>query len=261
VYIYRLTWTPGCPTHVRAQLPPTDLDTRVSNSRPCTATTNLYYATTPIAMSFSSILQAATTVVDGGGRSFPTAYDGSVRHYQAPTAAYEKVFFFQASRSSQHKPDYSAGWIIADDRCDCNPVFIAHSLLCAIALVRDTLPPGTLDDHAWAQLVTAAVTLSTEAEIPPSAQPASATTDAPVHSSHPPASRRRTLSSVPSASSPKRRRLESSTPQATLPRHEVEQSPTPASDSESLLLAAPQAHVVNVYNHNRRAEQERKTKA
>jgi hypothetical protein len=42
-------------------------------------------------MGFSSILRAATTAVDGGARSFPTAYDDSVQHYQALTTAYEKT--------------------------------------------------------------------------------------------------------------------------------------------------------------------------
>jgi hypothetical protein len=120
-------------------------------------------------MAFSSILKAATAVVDGGARSFPTAYDNSIPHYQAPTTAYEKIFFIQASRPSQSTPDYSASWLIPDDRIVCNPVFVAHSLLCAIALIRDTLPPGAVPDNTWAQLVSAAATLSTDSEVPLSA--------------------------------------------------------------------------------------------
>ncbi|KAL5370742.1 hypothetical protein DPSP01_014689 [Paraphaeosphaeria sporulosa] len=206
-------------------------------------------------MTCSSILQAAMTAVDGGARSFPSAYDASVQHYQAPTIAYEKAFFHQASRPSQRTPDYSAGWLIADDRSACKPIFVAHSLLCAIALIQNTLPPGVVHDDAWAQLVSAAVTLSTDAEMapsaqtdpemPPSAQPAAATPATP--------GRRRTLS-PPSASSPKRRRQEPTTPEPTLPGGEENQSPAPAP------AAAPQEYVVKVSNNNRRAERERNKK-
>lgn len=132
---------------------------------------------------------------------------------------------------------------------------MAHSLLCAIALIQNTLPPGVVHDDAWAQLVSAAVTLSTDAEMapsaqtdpemPPSAQPAAATPATPV--------RRRTLS-PPSASSPKRRRQEPTTPEPTLPGGEENQSPAPAP------AAAPQDYVVKVSNNNRRAERERNKK-
>lgn len=209
-------------------------------------------------MDFSSTLRAATTVIDGGARSFPTAYDDSVPHYQAPTTAYEKIFFIQASRSSQSTPDYSAGWLIPDDRIACNPVFVAHSLLCAIALVRDTLPPGAVPDDTWAQLVSAAATLSTDAEVPPSAQPPSVTKNAFVPSSVP---SRRTLSPAASTSSPKRRRLDLTTPAPSPGRNEEDPSPAPAAASEPPPPpAAPQDCVVKVSNNNRRAERERTKK-
>lgn len=212
-------------------------------------------------MGFLSILRAATTAIDGGMRSFPTTYDNSVPHYQAPTTAYEKLFFIQASRPSQSTSDYSAGWLIPDDQIACNPVFVAPSLLTAIALVRDTLPPGALPDEAWAQLVSAAVTLSTNTEAPPSAQLPSATKITPVDSSPPQTvPSRRTLSPGASTSSPKRRQRESTTPEPTPPVDEENPSPAPTPVPKPLSLAAPQDYVVNVSNNNRRADRERTKK-
>jgi hypothetical protein len=233
----------------------------VSKSRAHTSTTTLYLATMPTTMGFPSILHTATTAVDGGARSFPATHDDSVPQYQAPTTAYQKVFFIQASRPSQSTPDYSAGWLVPDDCLPCNPVFVAHSLLCAIALVRDTLPPGSLPDDAWAQLVSAAVTLSKDADIPPSAQSPAAIRNATAHSSlSQTVPNRRTLSPDASSASSKRRRLQSSTPAPTTPGNDVDHSPAPTAASEPPSPAAPQEYVVNVSNNNRRAERERTKK-
>ncbi|KAL5371096.1 hypothetical protein DPSP01_014495 [Paraphaeosphaeria sporulosa] len=128
---------------------------------------------------------------------------------------------------------------------------MAHSLLCAITLVRETLPPGALHDDAWAQLVSAAITLSIDAKVPPSTQPATVTTGAPAHSSP----SRRTLSPPPSASSRKRRQREATTPEPTPPRSKEPQptSPSPAPP-------APQELIIKVSNNNRRTAQDREKK-
>jgi hypothetical protein len=212
-------------------------------------------------MDFSSILHAATALAHGGARSFPATHDDSVPQYQAPTTAYQKVFFTQASRPSQSTPDYSAGWLIPDNHLPCHPVFIAHSLLCAIALLRDTLPPSSLSDHAWAQLVSAAVTLSTDANLPPSAQSPAAGRNATVCSRlSVTAPGRRTLSPAASSLSSKRRRLDSATPAPTALEHDRAHSPAPTAASEPPSPAAPQHYVVSVSNNNRRAERERTKK-
>lgn len=219
-------------------------------------------------MSFPSILRAAITDSAGGARSFPPIYDARVPCYQAPSIAYEKVFFHQASRPCQTTTNYSAGWLISTQRDPCHPVFVAHSLLSAIALVRDTLPSDALHNDGWAQLVSAAVALSSHADLaPPSAQPANSSVPGSLPSTG--LRRRRSSSASLPPTSPKRSRLEPATPE---PAEDVPQSPTtpeptkdvPASpvhssDAEVLPPAAftSQDRICTVTNNNRRADQQR----
>jgi hypothetical protein len=123
----------------------------------------------PIA--WEALLAESAREFDGGACSFPLAT--TVPLYEPPNAEYERVFF--DARSSQAKtPDQrcSAGWIIPNVDSICNPVFVAHSLLSALWLVRETLPPNTLSNEAWACLVQAADKLASPVGSlpPPSAQ-------------------------------------------------------------------------------------------
>lgn len=101
---------PWCGLGRRAYIP-ADLVPWGDQPQLSTSTTNLYPATTLTSIDFSSILHAATALAHGGARSFPATRDDSVPQYQAPTTAYQKVFFTQASRPSQSTPNYSAGWL------------------------------------------------------------------------------------------------------------------------------------------------------
>jgi hypothetical protein len=108
---------------------------------------------------------------DGGACSFPLAT--TVPVYEPPNTEYERVFFDAKSLPTSTPPQRcSAGWIIPDANSVCNPIFVAHSLLSAIWLVRETLPSGTLSNDAWASLAHAADKLAspTESMPPPSAQ-------------------------------------------------------------------------------------------
>lgn len=183
-------------------------------------------------MSFSSILLEAFTDPTGGARSFPAAYDGRVRRYQAPSEAYERLL--AGSRPSQSTPERCAGWLIAEE--DGSPLFIAPSMLAAIALMRDTLPVDAVPPDTWDVLVTAVVTLSQGVDLePPSAQ----SNRSPI--------RRRLRSQSSVASSPKR------------PRRDPTSTSAPAQDPEPA-DAPPVEHISKVTNHNRRAEREREKK-
>lgn len=201
-------------------------------------------------MHWSTALYKAADAFDGGARSFPMASDAEIarKHgYEPPNEDYEKLFFCQASISrSQRDPGarpHSAGWLIPgpDNASVCKPVFVAHSALSAIWLLRDTLADDALSNDSWDRLVCAAQSLAEEGMVePPSAQ-------------KPPASplARREKRPAPSAqaSSPKRARTEAS--------HQPEE---PASEVEAQPDAQPveeQRVLTTVTNNNRRAERQR----
>lgn len=202
----------------------------------------------PSIMPVSSILHDTARQICGGARSFPVAYDATIQRdygYQAPNIHYEKLFHFQAARASQQPPKFSAGWLIPDDRSDCNPVFVAHSLLSAIWLLHETLPEETLNEAGWQKLVNAATELSTNPnDIPPSAQKATVVIDSDEESDSPLTLRKRTAPRSSTSSSPKRSRIRTST-QEQSPAQPPELSPV---------------YITTVTSNNRRAERARQKK-
>ncbi|KAF1933794.1 uncharacterized protein M421DRAFT_52739 [Didymella exigua CBS 183.55] len=131
-------------------------------------------------MHWLAVLDSAAEQFDGGHQSFPLASEADfVRNYayKPPNEDYKKLFFCQASISrSQRNRDatpHSAGWLIPnpDDASVCKPVFVAHSVLSAIWLLRETLADDALSNDAWHHLVCAAESLAEDRmEEPPSAQ-------------------------------------------------------------------------------------------
>ncbi|KAK1911242.1 hypothetical protein P3342_011844 [Pyrenophora teres f. teres] len=118
-------------------------------------------------MHWSAVLDKAAEQFDGGRRSFPLASEADFAHnyaYEPPNEDYQKLFFRQATvPGSQHNTlfcPHSAGWLIPNDTSICKPVFIAHSVLSAIWLLRETLADNALSDDAWNHLVCAAESLA-----------------------------------------------------------------------------------------------------
>ncbi|KAL5401081.1 hypothetical protein PMIN03_011835 [Paraphaeosphaeria minitans] len=120
-------------------------------------------------MHCAAVLDYAAARPDGGPRSFPLAAEGRFLRdfaYDPPTKAYEQLLSrqiavldpSQSSRTSCH----SAGWLIPDEASPRKPVQIAPSLLSAISLIRQMLPPSTLPDGAWKRLVAAAQHLTAD---------------------------------------------------------------------------------------------------
>jgi hypothetical protein len=95
-------------------------------------------------MHWELLLNEAAHKLDGGARSFLLA--GSVTLYEAPNENYERMFFrhIRLSQSSSADSYSSARWILLDKDSLYQPVFVAHSLLSAIWLVRTTLPDNTV---------------------------------------------------------------------------------------------------------------------
>ncbi|KAK1912043.1 hypothetical protein P3342_012526 [Pyrenophora teres f. teres] len=118
-------------------------------------------------MHWLAVLDKAAEQFDGGRRSFPLASEADFAHnyaYEPPNEDYQKLFFRQATvPGSQHNTlfcPHSAGWLIPNDTSICKPVFIAHSVLSAIWLLRETLADNALSDDAWNHLVCAAESLA-----------------------------------------------------------------------------------------------------
>jgi hypothetical protein len=213
--------------------------------------------------SWRSVLEDAAEHVNGGARSFPLASESRfIQHaYDPPNEAYQKLFFRQATvPNSQTKSLFcgaSAGWLIPDDGSTCRPVFIAHSLLSAIWLIRKSLPPYTLSDDAWGELVAAAQSLAEEAaeddseeDVPPSAQKATL------------ASSKRRAVSTQNTPSAKRARTESQSQTQAAQRPPRSASPVPSdvSTGDLSLLEEP-VYTRTVTNNNRRAERDRAKRA
>jgi hypothetical protein len=106
---------------------------------------------------WESLLDKAAATPDGGACSFPLSRDVPI--YELPNKTYRNAFrscFNTLQRSSPPEP-CCAGWIVPND---CNPIFVAHSLLSAVWLIRQTLPANTLSNDTWACLAHAAEKLS-----------------------------------------------------------------------------------------------------
>ena len=128
------------------------------------------------------MLEVAAEQFDGGPRSFPLASELSFAHrlrYDPPNRDYEKLFWRHATVSNLQGDallcPHSAGWLFLDDNSVCKPVFVAHSVLSAVWLLRETLSETALPADAWEQLVSAARKLADQTsdsfcEEPPSAQ-------------------------------------------------------------------------------------------
>ena len=195
-------------------------------------------------MHWSTALYKAVDAFDGGARSFPLASEADFARkygYEPPNEDYEKLFFRQASLShSQRDQDaspHSAGWLIPDpdDASICKPVFVAHSTLGAIWLLRETLADDALSNDGWDRLVCAAQSLAENGMAePPSAQ-------------------------IPSPS-PLEQRAKRSAPSAPAllsKRARTKAAETPAASPELEEPVDKQRTITTVTNNNRRAERER----
>lgn len=116
---------------------------------------------------WSCVLEQAAKQCNGGVRSFPLSREATFLHnyaYNSPNEDYQKLFFRQATVSSSQQESlfcsHSAGWLIPNDASNCKPVFIAHSTLLAIWLLKETLPNNTLSADGWKSLVMAAQLLT-----------------------------------------------------------------------------------------------------
>lgn len=102
---------------------------------------------------------------DGGNRSFPNARDTDIAckySYHPPNEDYEGLFTYSArlSWAQRDKPTtpHCAGWLIPEAQSTrvSKPLFIAHSLLAAIWLLRETVGGNALPAAGWESLVRAA---------------------------------------------------------------------------------------------------------
>jgi hypothetical protein len=197
----------------------------------------------------------AATQPHGGPRSFPPTRDSAAIHYTTPSSSYQRLFLDSAAApDSCPAASYSAGWIIGN-LPDCNPVFVAHSLLSAIWLLRQTLPNDTLSDAHWQSLEFGAHLISdnNRESLPSSAQ---------IPSSPLPSSLKRTALATQTPVS-KRARIEES-PTASSPASlQSDANPSPASTPMSNLTPETidqPAQNITITNNNRRAERERAKK-
>jgi hypothetical protein len=213
-------------------------------------------------MSLAFILHDAASHRTGGARSFPVSSDQPIWRkyaYDAPDWGYAKLWFCHVDGHRGTQSDAAAtpaaGWVIPDDE-DCHPVFVAHSLLAAIWLLREMFP--SVSEATWRELVSAAQALSDSSNTPsppPSTQRPAAVLmedsdsnlDAGAGAELDPDSDR--------DPAPSRKR---ETPPASL--HPISKrvctpAPTasPAPSDETPLSTAPR-HVVTVTNNNRRSD-------
>jgi hypothetical protein len=215
---------------------------------------------------WTSALEDAAERFDGGDRSFPLTAEADIarKHgYDPPNTDYQKLFFRQATVSSSQRNQlfspHSAGWLVPDNTSICKPVFIAHSVLSAIWLLRETLDEDALPADGWASLVRAAQDLacndpsSSYSKEPPSAQ-------RPRDSPPPSAKRRAAPTPTPPA---KRLQLSADSASPATPQ-ELGSSqagdPIDKDPEDDSVLEEP-VRITTVTNNNRRAERARKQKA
>jgi hypothetical protein len=199
-------------------------------------------------MHWSTVLYKAAERFDGGARSFPLASEvafASEYGYEPPNEEYEKLFFRQTyiprSQRDPNSSPHSAGWLVPDpdDASVCKPVFVAHSVLSAIWLLRETLADDALSNDGWDRLVCAAQSLAEDGVVePPSAQKPSAS---PL-----PQREKRAAPSLQTLPL-KRARIESEDPPASSPLG----GPQPEEPG------GEQRTTTTVTNNNRRAERQR----
>lgn len=116
-------------------------------------------------LAWETALKDAAAAFNGGPRSFPPSRDSDIATkylYQPPNKDYERLLRPQIQprqrQSIRTSPPYSAGWLLPDEFSVCTPVFVAHSTLAAIWLIRETLADDVLSADAWQRLVSAAQT-------------------------------------------------------------------------------------------------------
>jgi hypothetical protein len=115
--------------------------------------------------SWADTLDDAAGRFDGGLRSFPPAADARHTLYEPPNEDYAKLFLrirktAQSRCASSAGTRCSAGWLLPDDQSICNPVFVAHSALSAVWLLRSTLGDAALPTAAWKSLTDAAADMA-----------------------------------------------------------------------------------------------------
>jgi hypothetical protein len=133
-------------------------------------------------MRWLATLSEAAGRFDGGRRSFPVARDADIARmysYEPPNDDYERFFFCEMQNSSLSSQagwnPHCAGWLGVQGRDStvCKPVFVAHSTLAAIWLLRETLDTNAIPHESWCHLVQAAEALADDddaSQTPPSAQ-------------------------------------------------------------------------------------------
>jgi hypothetical protein len=206
----------------------------------------------------------AATQFDGGRRSFPPASDAHFSSnwpYEPPNGDYEKLFLCQAiaplsSRPQDDDRPHSAGWLVPDETSVCKPVFVAHSLLAAIWLLRKSLPEKALSQYGWECLASAAQDLSisppSSAQTPRQSKMVNFRTAVLRHAASQATAKRPT----PLATSPPSKRTQASKCQSLAAQELSSHAATPEVSDCSELDEPPQQEpvVTTVTNNNRRAE-------
>lgn len=205
-------------------------------------------------------LKQAAERFDGGRRSFPIPSDEAIQlaySYEPPNQDYERLFFRQVALPGSQQDisvgPYSAGWVVPDRDSVCKPVFIAHSTLSAIWLLRETLPE--LPEEVWVHLVHAAEDLSTGGEQPPLSAQRSIESYSPL-----PRRKRTSSPSSPQSPSLKCARLEPTALQSTVDAEVQSPNSTSEFKDPDEHLPGPLQLVVTTTNNNRRAERTRHKK-
>ena len=205
---------------------------------------------------WAASLHHAAAQFHGGPRSFPLLRDASLARqygYDPPNEDYQKLFFRQATVASSQRDESlsprSAGWLIPDQDSVCRPVFVAHSLLSAIWLLRETLADDALSSHGWQRLVRAATSLAQgeEPEVPPSAQRL------------PPSLSQHQKRAAPSTQplSPKRARHERHATPLASPALSKRSETDHAEQEQRAQDLLPHTVTLTLTNNNRRAERDR----
>ncbi|KAF2176000.1 hypothetical protein K469DRAFT_608598, partial [Zopfia rhizophila CBS 207.26] len=118
----------------------------------------LHLSSSPQRSRWACLLSQAAQQINGGVQSFTTTELDFLRKYAYTTPnheSYHKLFWNAAKPNSKEGTppnDYGAGWLVPDDPTECDPIFVAHSALSAIWLLRETLPKDTLSDANWEHL-------------------------------------------------------------------------------------------------------------
>ncbi|KAF1924230.1 uncharacterized protein M421DRAFT_403506, partial [Didymella exigua CBS 183.55] len=215
-----------------------------------------------------SALEDAAKQFNGRPWSFPLASELSFAHrlaYNLLNLDYQKLFWSKATvldsqRDALFRP-HSAGWLILNKTSVCKPVLVAHSVLSAIWLLKETLAEDALPADAWAQLVFAAQDLASSPsddfqQEPPSAQrpcdsPPPSTKRAAASSSARPFKRLRQVAHSPSPATPLEAGDEAEDPEQLEPPSEAEAAEDPNEPVHGQLGQEEPAQITSVSNKNR----------